>query len=101
MRIDARGQSKSIDWGATGHAAIIQNIEFVLSTNNNTLFLDRELGRESHFDVNINEANVLEAGEIATLIASNFEGVEIENIDFESNGSTLIPQIKVVFEENG
>lgn len=101
MRVDLEGRLKPIEWGATGLEADIQNIEFALGTQSNTLFLDRDFGREMHFDKSMDEAEVLEAGEVATLITSNFENVEIENIEFDYEGTTLIPKIKVVFIDNG
>lgn len=96
------GAIKSIDYGATGDDAKLQCIEFALSTIENTLFLDREFGWEPPISEPMNEVAPVHAGEVATLLLENIDGIVIDEIDFEMNSDTghVKPIVKVVIEDD-
>lgn len=101
MIYQTNGQIKAIDYGASGNDAIMQNMEFALTTQKNTLFLDRELGWNPPVAEPIQEVEPITAGEVATLLTENIDSIAVESVEFEMNPTTghVKPKVKVVIDE--
>ncbi|WP_415818446.1 hypothetical protein [Mesobacillus thioparans] len=90
---------QSIDYGATGVDAILQNVRFIMSTIKNSCVMDREFGlSQDVIDAPIPLAQSLLASEYIFAIESREPRVTVEQVEFEENPieGILIPRVKVV-----
>ncbi len=92
---------KSINFGATGTEAKLQNVAFILSTYKNTCPMDRGFGWEPPIDLPLELAKSQMAAQIIEAIESNEEGIRVEEVTFtdDAPNGILIPQVKVVIED--
>ena len=90
----------SIDFGATGIEAKLQNASFLLATMKGTCVMDRKFGWNPPVDEMNEAAKVQMTAEVIELLQSNIEGLTVEEVTFEedTNAATLYPRVKVVFD---
>lgn len=90
----------SIDFGATGTKAKLQNASFLLATMKGTGFMDREAGWLAPVDEISEAAKVQMTADVVELLQNNIEGLTVEEVTFEedTNAATLYPHVKVVFD---
>lgn len=91
---------KSIDFGASGIEATLQSARFVLSTVLGTCFMARSFGWDPPLDQTTESAKSLMSVSIIEALESNIPGIVVESIEFdEGENFTIIPRVKVVFED--
>ncbi|MFP7470008.1 hypothetical protein SFC55_03285 [Niallia taxi] len=90
----------SIDFGATGIKAKLQNASFLLATMKGTCVMSRGFGWNPPVDELSEAAKVQMTAEVIELLESNIEGLTVEEVTFDEdiNATTLYPHVKVVFE---
>ena len=97
------GEPKSIDWSATGKAAILQSIDFALITPLNSLYMAREDGWNIPIGETISDALENEmAGNLSNMLIDQFEeqGVSINAVDFDYTEDFQIkPVLKVELDD--
>lgn len=100
MSIYQISPTDSIDFGATGIKATLQNASFLLSTMKGTCFMDREFGWNPPVDELSEAAKVQMTAEVIELLQNNFEGMTVEEVTFDEDtaSATLYPRVKVVFD---
>lgn len=92
----------SIDFGATGFKAKLQNASFLLATKTGTCFMDRQAGWETNVDQISDVAKANMTAQIIELIESNIPGLTVEEVNFDEDfdSGTLYPIVKVVFQDD-
>lgn len=98
------GDKKSINWGAIGKVATLQNIDFSLNTPLNTLYMARDVGWDIPVGETINEPleNAM-ASDITDMLLNQFEedGVVVNNVEFDyTDNHEVIPRIEVELEDD-
>ncbi|WP_437831554.1 hypothetical protein ACQRXC_08115 [Niallia taxi] len=90
----------SIDFGATGIKAKLQNASFLLATMKGTCFMDREAGWLIPVDELSESAKVQITADVVELLQNNIEGLTVEEVTFEEKPeeAILYPFVKVVFD---
>jgi len=90
----------SIDFGATGKKAILQNASFLLATMKGTSSMDRNFGWEPPVDDLSESAQTKMSAEVIELLESNFPEISVEEVTFDETKileGILYPIVKLVF----
>lgn len=99
MIITTQKKPYSINFGATGKTAKIQNIDFALSAFKGSMFLHRDFGWAPPIaDAVSPEIESTTAGEITELLMNHIEDIEVGEVDFEYDGegnSMIYPKVEV------
>jgi len=90
----------SIDFGAVGIKAKLQNASFLLATMKGTCFMDREAGWLPPVDELSESAKVQMTADVVELLQNNIEGLTVEEVTFQKNPqeAILYPYVKVVID---
>lgn len=90
----------SIDFGAIGIKAKLQNASFLLATMKGTCFMNREAGWLPPIDELSEAAKVQYTADVVELLQNNIEGLTVEEVTFQddSENASIYPFVKVVFD---